>query len=191
MISAIKMIPNFLTVMRIFLAIPIVWLILNERYSAVLWLAFIAGLSDGIDGWLARKLNVLGRFGAIADPISDKVMLVSSYVALAIVGVLPWWLTMIVVLRDLVIVSGAVAYHLLFGRYDMAPSLWGKLSTLVQIVFVLVMLAQQVYPVFPDISLQIGLWLVVVMAFISGGNYVYVWGGKALAKHKEKQHFQL
>lgn len=190
MISAIKMIPNFLTTMRIFLAIPIVWLILNERYSAVLWIAFIAGLSDGIDGWLARKLNVLSRFGAIADPVSDKVMLVSSYVALAIVELLPWWVIVIVVLRDVVIVTGAVAYHLLFGRYDMAPSLWGKLSTLVQIVFVLAMLTQQVYPVLPGIGLQIGLWLVVVMAFISGGHYVYVWGGKALAKQKEKHNTQ-
>lgn len=185
--AAIKMIPNALTAMRMILALPIFWLILNEKYSTVLWIAFIAGLSDGIDGWLARKLNVLSRFGEIADPLSDKFMLVSTYLAFAVVGLVPWWLTGIVMLRDVVIVSGAVAYHLLFGRYSMAPSLWGKLSTLVQILFALMMLAHQVYPVFPVFTLEFGLWLVVVMAFISGGHYVYVWGNKARDKSRAKK----
>jgi len=177
----IKLIPNALTALRLLLAVPIFLLILNEKYSYVLWLAFIAGLSDALDGWLARKLNVLSRFGAIADPLSDKVLLISTYVAFVLVELLPWWVAAIVVIRDLVIVCGAVAYHWLYGRYEMAPSIWGKASTGVQILFALMLITYQAYPVFPAFSLQIGLWLLIIMTFISGGHYVYIWGGKALA----------
>ncbi|MCW8328726.1 CDP-alcohol phosphatidyltransferase family protein [Photobacterium sp. SDRW27] len=183
--AVIKLIPNALTTLRILLAAPIFLLILNEKYSLVLWLTFIAGISDGLDGWLARKWDVLSRFGAIADPLSDKVMLVSAYVAFAMVGLIPWWVTVIVIARDVVIVTGAITYHCLFGRYDMAPSFWGKSSTLVQIVFALMLITNQVYHVFPAFSIQLGLWLLILMAFISGGHYVYVWGGKALAQQRK------
>ncbi|WP_299020101.1 CDP-alcohol phosphatidyltransferase family protein [uncultured Photobacterium sp.] len=183
--TGIKRIPNILTTMRMFLTIPICWFILEERYGIVLVLAFIAGISDGLDGWLARKLNAPSVYGSIADPASDKVMLVTTYVTFAYVGLLSWWIAVVVVIRDLVIVSGAVTYYFLFGRYEMAPSFWGKASTGVQIVFALMLLTQQVFPVFPSFSLQAGLWLVIVLACISGGHYVYVWSRKALvAKRK-------
>ncbi|WP_064603826.1 CDP-alcohol phosphatidyltransferase family protein [Photobacterium sp. J15] len=183
--TGIKLIPNILTTSRMFLAIPICWLILEQSYGIVLILAFIAGVSDGLDGWLARKLDAPSVYGAVADPVSDKIMLVGTYVCLAIVGLLPWWVAGIIVLRDLVIVSGAIAYFFVVGGYEMEPSIWGKSSTGLQIVFALMVLTQQVTPVFPDFVMQAGLWLVVLLAFISGGHYVYVWSSKAL---NEKRH---
>ena len=182
----IKQIPNALTTLRLILAIPICLLILNENYQAVLWVAFIAGLSDGVDGWLARKLGAESRYGAIVDPLSDKALLIGVYGSLAVVGLLPWWVTIIVVVRDMVILGGALAYHWRFGRYAMEPSLWGKISTCVQIAFALLLLTNQVFPVFPEFSLQIGLWLVILLAAISGGHYIYIWGGKAAAVKKEQ-----
>ncbi|RTR37898.1 CDP-alcohol phosphatidyltransferase family protein [Shewanella canadensis] len=179
--SVIKQIPNMLTTLRLILAIPICLMILNEDYGSVIWIAFIAGLSDGVDGFLARKLNAVSRYGAIVDPISDKVLLVSVYVSFAIVGLLPWWVATVVVIRDLLIVCGALLYHWQFGRYEIAPSIWGKASTFVQITFALMLLTDQVYPFLTPLSFQVGMWSLIVMAFISGGHYFYVWSHKALA----------
>ncbi|MEO2175612.1 MAG: CDP-alcohol phosphatidyltransferase family protein, partial [bacterium] len=95
-------------------------------------------------------------------------------------GLGAWWAAFSVVVRDFIIVSGALVYHWLYGRYEMDPSIWGKLSTFVQIVAVLVILGQQVYPVLPEQALQAGWLIVVIMAFISAGHYVDVWGGKAI-----------
>ncbi|MGF1758781.1 CDP-alcohol phosphatidyltransferase family protein [Photobacterium sagamiensis] len=184
--GVIKQIPNILTTLRLFLAMPICLLILDENYPAVLWIAFIAGLSDGVDGWMARKMNAVSRYGAIADPLSDKALLISTYVAFSVVGLLPWWVVVIIVTRDVIIITGAIAYHWQFGRYEVAPSIWGKISTGVQIIFSLMLLTHQVYPVFPEISFKIGLWLVIFMTIVSGVHYIYTWGIKALAIEKSK-----
>ena len=138
-------------------------------------------MSDGLDGWLARKLDSATRYGAIVDPLADKALLVSAYISFAWVGILPWWVAAVVLARDIVIVSGALAFHSLFGSYDMDPSRWGKTSTFVQIVFAVMLLAAQVSPLVPMLVLQSVQWLVVVLAFVSGGHYVYIWGAKAAA----------
>jgi len=177
----IKQLPNFLTTLRLILAVPICLLILAENYPAVLWVAFIAGSSDAVDGYLARKLNALSNYGAIVDPLADKTLLLSVYISLTVVGIVPYWVTAILVSRDVLIVSGALAYRCLFGRYQIAPSLWGKISTAVQIVFALMLLTQQVYPVFPVLIMQIGLYLLILLTCVSGGHYLYVWGAKILA----------
>lgn len=179
--SVIKQLPNMLTTLRLILAIPICLMILNEDYGSVIWIAFIAGLSDGVDGFLARKLNAVSRYGAVVDPISDKVLLVSVYVSFAVVGLLPWWVATVVVIRDLLIVCGALLYHWQFGRYEITPSIWGKASTFVQITFALMLLTDQVYPFLTPQSFQVGMWSLIAMAFISGGHYFYVWSIKALA----------
>ncbi len=185
-IFRIKQIPNIITTSRLILAAPIYLLVLYENYPAVLWLALIAGLSDCADGWLARKLDALSRYGAIADPLSDKIMLICVYIALVQVEQIPWWLAVVIVARDVVIVSGAFVYHWLFGRYEMAPTIFGKANTCAQIIFALMVLAHQVYPVFPELCFTIGLWLLIILAFVSGGHYVYIWGKKTVAGLKAK-----
>ena len=139
-----KQIPNALTTLRLVLTVPICILILERDFNVVLWIAAIAGFTDWLDGWLARRLDAMSRYGAVVDPVCDKVMLISVFVSLWMVGLVPWWLAFIVVARDFVIVSGALIYHWMYGRYEMDPSIWGKLSTLVQIVTVLAILVQQV-----------------------------------------------
>lgn len=179
--AVIKQIPNALTTLRLLLAAPICWLILEQNYAVVLWLAALAGLSDGVDGWIARKFDATSRYGGIVDPLADKILLGCVYISLAMVNVLPWWVAVIVVLRDLVIVTGALAYHWRFGAYEAMPSLWGKLSTLVQIVFAVSVLFGQVQHLIPASWLLLGQWLLIVLAFISGGHYVYIWTLKAMA----------
>ena len=182
--AVIKQIPNILTTLRLILAVPVCLLILNENYSTVLWIAFIAGFSDAVDGYLARKLNALSHYGAVVDPLADKALLLGSYIAFALVGLLSCWVAVILLLRDMLIVSGAFIYRRKFGRYKMAPSAWGKSSTAVQILFALMLLLQQVYPVLPEFSLQLGLWLVILLAIVSGGHYLYTWAGRIFSSEK-------
>lgn len=183
--SLLKQLPNTLTTLRLCLAPPIWFLILHENYWPVLWLALVAGLSDGVDGWLARKLGAQSPYGAVVDPISDKALLTGTFICLAIVDKIPLAVAAVVVLRDLVIVGGALSYRLLIGRFDMAPSFWGKLNTLAQIGFVMMVLTQQVYRIFPTFFFELGVLVVIGLAIISGGNYVVVWSRKALAaKHQ-------
>ncbi|MFT6987427.1 MAG: cardiolipin synthase [Psychromonas sp.] len=175
----IKNIPNLLSLLRLLLAVPIFILIFREDYGAVLWVVFIAGMSDGIDGWLARKLDAISYFGAVMDPLCDKVLLLSTYIALVLVGLLPWWVIFLIALRDVIIVAGGVAYYWQFGRYTMQPSLLGKATTVVQIVFALMLLTQQIYPLFSKLTMDIGLGGVILTIFLSGGQYVYIWAKKA------------
>lgn len=185
--ATVKLIPNILTTLRLVLVVPICLFILSENYQPVLWVALIAGLSDAVDGWLARRLGSVSRYGAIADPLVDKTLLISVYCCLMIVEVLPWWVFVIIVARDVIIVSGAFVYHWLFGRYEIKPSFWGKASTAVQIIFALMLLTQQLFPVFPVLVLQVTTWLLILLAFVSGGHYVYVWGSSAMTLQGSKR----
>jgi cardiolipin synthase len=182
--TVIKQFPNALTTLRLLLAAPICLLIINENYPAVLWLAFVAGLSDAVDGYLARKLNALTYYGAVVDPLADKALLLSTYIAFAVIGLLPYWLVAILIIRDLLIVCGALIYRCKYGRFKMAPSLWGKISTALQISFALMLILQQISSVLPEFIVQIAMWLVIVLAFISGGHYFYTWSGKIISKIK-------
>jgi cardiolipin synthase len=177
--TILRQLPNAITTLRLVLAVPICVFILQREFEAVLGLAAFAGLSDLVDGWWARKMGAQSRYGSVVDPLSDKVLLIGTYVTLALVNAIPMTVSVLVVARDLVIVAGAIAYYLLIGRYEMAPSLWGKASTLVQIGFALMVLTQQVYPIFPVFFFEFGMLMVIGLAFISGGNYVVVWSRKA------------
>ena len=181
----VRQIPNTLTTLRLLLAIPLCWLILRQEFEAVLWVAFAAGVSDGVDGWLARRLDAASRYGAVVDPLADKIMLSGAYPSMAIIGLLPWWLALLVIGRDLVIVLGALAYHGLYGRYDMEPSGWGKFSTFIQIIFVLALLVQQVFPLFPPAGLDALMYLVAIAAVWSGAHYVQVWGARAIVQARK------
>ncbi len=179
--AVIKLLPNLLTTVRLFLAVPIALLIVNEQYALVLWLVFIAGGSDALDGYLARKWHATSNYGAIVDPLADKALLLSTYIAFALVGLLPYWLAVIVLLRDALIVSGVLIYRYKFGHYKMAPSIWGKSCTAVQILFALMVLMQQLYPLLPEFIVQLALFLVTLLTFISGAHYVHTWGGKVFS----------
>jgi cardiolipin synthase len=185
--TLIRQLPNLLTTLRLLLAIPLCLLVLKENFEAVLWVAFFAGASDGIDGWLARKLDATSRYGAVVDPLADKVMLSGIYPCLAAVALLPWWVALLVIGRDMIIVLGALAYQGLYGRYDMQPSALGKASTFLQIILALAILVQQVLPATPTVVLLMLQYLVVVATVVSGCHYVAVWGLRAVRRSAGSQ----
>ncbi|MCG7199993.1 CDP-alcohol phosphatidyltransferase family protein [Marinobacter pelagius] len=174
-----RWIPNALTFLRIVLIAPFAGALLLENYQLALIIFFVAAVSDGFDGFLARRYNWRSRLGAIADPLADKALLITAYLMLTLTSVLPTWLFIVVLGRDLLIVVGALAYHYGVGRYDMEPSMLGKINTLIQIVVVLaIIILLAGLPMQPWV-LEAGILLVAVSAVISGGHYMVVWGVRA------------
>lgn len=176
---ALNQIPNILTVIRILLIVPFAFAVYYAMYLEALLIFFVAGLSDGIDGFLARQFNWHSRFGAIADPLADKLLLTTAYIMLVWTGQLPLWLLILILGRDLMIVIGALLYHYLISHYEIKPSLLGKTCTLIQIIYVLaVMISLAEWPM-PYWVTEFGLYLVSVITCLSGIHYLSVWGKKA------------
>ena len=172
--------PNLITALRILLVVPLCWLIDTARYDGALVVAAIAGLSDAVDGFLAKRYGWQSWLGGILDPIADKLLLMAAFLWLAFAGDVPAWLAALVIGRDLVIVSGAIAYYYLIGRFDAAPTLLSKLTTVVQIVFVLgelVRLSQ--FVAIPDVVRQTAIVVTALLTLASGMHYVVVWSTRA------------
>ncbi|MEL6950361.1 MAG: CDP-alcohol phosphatidyltransferase family protein [Pseudomonadota bacterium] len=142
----LRWIPNLISLARIALVPMVVASIESERFTLGVSLFFVAGFSDGIDGWLARRFDWRTQIGAILDPIADKLLLIGTFIVMALVGVTPWWLAALVVLRDLTIMGGAIAYHFLYGDLEGKPSLVSKLNTVLMLAYVFLALLDAAYP---------------------------------------------
>ena len=165
-------VPNQITLLRLgFLPIFLI-LISYEHYRWALAVLVVAGLSDGIDGLLARKLDQRSSLGAYLDPIADKLLLSSSFVILAFKKEIAWWLTIIVLSRDVLILVVAVVIILIWGYRPFPPSLLGKMTTFFQIVlvFTVVLGAAYPYPLLRSIK-QILIYLVAALATVSAFQY--------------------
>jgi len=173
-----RQIPNIITVIRFLLVVPVGFCLYSERYVEALALFFIAGLSDGIDGFLARRYNWRTRFGAVADPLADKLLLVTAFLLLALTNQVPLWLMIMVFARDLVIVTGGLVYHYLVGPYEMSPTWLGKLTTFLQITYVLMVMLNLAGVTLPVTALVWGPWLVALAIVASGVHYVGLWSYK-------------
>lgn len=177
----LQTVPNLLTGLRLALAVPVAYLILEERYDSALLLAALAGITDALDGFLARRLDAMTRLGAVLDPIADKLLILAVFASLAVVGILPWWLAAVVIGRDLVIVGGAVAYRLLIGPLEFQPTWLSKANMGLQIVFLVLMLAHALQPWLSALAIELLILLVLLMALASGLQYVLLWSRKAAA----------
>jgi cardiolipin synthase len=133
--------PNIFSAARLFLAPYIFWLMWNRSYGPVLALFLFCGITDGLDGWIARRWNAQSRIGAMLDPIGDKLLLSGSFVVLAIDGAMEWWLAALVIGRDIVILLFAAAVLAFSKRKaEFPPSWWGKSSTVAQICYILALI---------------------------------------------------
>lgn len=181
-------IPNILTVLRILLVIPFAMSVYSAHYLQALILFFVAGLSDGVDGFLARQFNWKSRFGAIADPLADKLLLVTAYVMLAWTSQIPMWLLYLVIGRDVLILAGALGYHFFVSHYDIKPSWLGKTCTMLQIVYVLLVIMSLANLPMPQWAVTEGLFVVGMITLVSGVHYYVVWGIKAFRFQNTKHH---
>jgi cardiolipin synthase (CMP-forming) len=167
-------VPNQITFLRLgFLPLFLI-LMSYEKYKWALLLLVIAGFSDGIDGLIARKFNQRSSLGAYLDPIADKLLLSSSFVVLAFKQQLAWWLTILVLSRDLLILIVAAVIILASGYRPFPPSIYGKLTTFSQIVLVFAVVLAAAYPQFHLALLHRGLvYIVTALCVFSGLHYSF------------------
>lgn len=180
--DALVTLPNIITVARL-CAVPVtVWLILKGRLDLAFWMFVGAGVSDAVDGWLARVRNARSALGAILDPMADKLLLVCVYITLAAIGVLPDWLAILVVFRDLVIVGGVLVLWVLGEAPKIRPMMLSKLNTALQIVLAGVALLLAGFDLRADALLSALVWTVAGTTLASGAVYV----AAALRRHRDE-----
>jgi cardiolipin synthase len=171
--------PNVITLLRI-AAVPLVgWLILHERWEAACWLFLAAAVSDGIDGLLARWLNQVTQLGAALDTVADKALGLVTLVMLTKVGAIPLWVTLAILLRDSIIVLGALSYRGLAGHLEIHPTWLGKAHMFAEFTLLALVLGALAELVVLEAWLQPLFLAVFVIAVISGVQYVWIWSAKA------------
>jgi cardiolipin synthase len=169
----IRQLPNLITIVRFILSPILATLIYSHRFSEALYLVFFAGATDWLDGYTARKLHVAGRIGAVLDPLADKALLVTLFLALCYIGLIPVWLLCLVMGRDLIIVGGAILLRLFRNVHRFSPSIVGKVSTFFQIVFVLLVLLWATFPYRIFFWLEwTALVLTTIFTILSGAGYI-------------------
>ena len=167
--------PNAISIMRICLILPILVLFVNDEFGWALVLFAVAGLSDGIDGWLAKSYGWQTRLGGFLDPAGDKLLVAWSFGTLAFLGHIPVWLAVIVILRDVVIVAGSFLYHYLVRRLDGEPTRISKLNTALELMYLGFIMLQAGFGVPAEITTTILGAAVLVTVVISGYDYVSNW----------------
>ncbi|MBK1702634.1 CDP-alcohol phosphatidyltransferase family protein [Thiococcus pfennigii] len=171
--------PNIITFARLLTVIPVVLLLLEREFGWALTLFALAGLSDGLDGFLAKRYGWQTRLGGILDPLADKTLLLACFLVLGILGLIPLWLVVAAILRDLVIIGGALVYNLLVEDLDAAPLLTSKVNTVLQILLVVTAIADAGPLDLPAGLIEALTWGCLVTILVSGVQYVYLWSRKA------------
>ena len=176
---SLRFLPNLLCVLSILLVVPVAIWILEGRHPEVMALFALAAFTDALDGFLAKRFGWATELGKHLDPLADKVLLVTVFVCLSITGDVPWLLTAHVLLRDLVIVFGAIVFRVLFGPLHGNPTVASKFNTVTQIVFCLAVVSASAYH-WPTEAILIALGaLVVVTTGVSGIDYVMTYSRRA------------
>jgi cardiolipin synthase len=171
-------IPNMITLGRL-LAVPMtVCLILNNFILAAFWLFVLAGVSDAIDGYLAKRWDQVTEFGKYLDPLADKALLVSIYITLGVQGHLESWLVIMVVFRDVMIVGAVILYQTMVRRLEVNPLIISKVNTLAQIVLAALVLGSRGFDVDTGLFFEMMIGIVAVTTIISGLFYLGVLMGQ-------------
>jgi cardiolipin synthase (CMP-forming) len=183
MSSRIVTVPNMLTIFRMVLIPVFVTLVFYQRFVLALTAFVVAGITDGLDGLLARRFDQRSQLGTVLDPIADKLMLVTAFVVLSMRSVfpqpvpnhlpIPFWVTVAVISRDVFIVVGAAAINIMTGFRGFRPSWLGKINTSVQIVAIAIIMFATSVPYGTGYYLPTLYALVFALALLSGAHYVF------------------
>jgi len=168
-------IPNIITLGRIMLVPIIVWAIVSSQMEVAFAVFLIAGISDAVDGFLAKRFNMTSELGALLDPLADKALLVSIYMALGIWGAIPRWIVILVVSRDIMIVTAVIVSWLFDRPVEMKPSMVSKLNTVAQVAFAALVLAALAFGFKPQPYDMILMGLVTVFTLSSESLYLVEW----------------
>lgn len=187
-IIAARNIPNFISILRILITLPIGVSLFNAQYNLTLILFIIAGFSDGLDGFIAKRYGWQSRLGGLLDPLADKILFISTFLILGIIQLIPIWLVVAALARDLIIVSGTIFYQLTIEDVQPAPSRISKFNTVLQTLLVILVIFNAGLYQLPNWLLATIQWLLLSTLILSGGHYVYLWGRKAVDGHRGKSN---
>ena len=183
----LRQLPNLITFVRILLIAPIAVALLHHELLIALGLFCLAAVSDLLDGFIAKRFGWQSALGGVLDPAADKLLLATSFVVLAVMHLAPLWLMAAAVVRDLIIVGGAIAYRLWLGPVEARPSNLSKLNTLCQALFILCVIARQQFSQ-PDAWAIVTLGaLTFLTTAVSGIDYVLRYGRAALEEAKSRR----
>ena len=172
--------PNLITIVRVLLIPVVAFLLLDHDHTLAFAVFLVAALGDWLDGFLARRLNQMSQLGAVLDPIADKMTMMIVAMLLAAQGALPIWLAVVIVLRDAIIVAGAIAFRFVVGYIEMAPTRLSKANTFLEFGVLALVMAQAAG------LLDASPWLMPLFialfasVLVSGAHYVWVWRRKAI-----------
>jgi cardiolipin synthase len=173
-------IPNLICFIRILLVPPVVVFLLRGDFAIALALFALAGASDGLDGFLARRYNWRSRLGGILDPLADKLLMAATYITLGWLALLPSWLVVLVLGRDVVIILGSLAFHHFVSDIELEPSRISKANTLFQILLVMLVMAVPIGLALPPWVVTVMIAMVIITTLLSGGHYVWSWSRLAI-----------
>lgn len=174
--------PNIICLVRLALIWPIASALHGGRYSLALALFVLAAISDGLDGYLAKRFNWTSELGKLLDPAADKLLLVTVFVESTWLTLVPWWVTAAVVARDVMIALGALVYRLWFGPLYGRPTIVSKVNTAAQLLYLFVVMVGAAAAV-PPLGVRRALALIVfVTTVLSGANYLVIFTRRAWAK---------
>lgn len=176
----LRHIPNALTITRLILIIPFVILLHHHEYLFAFYLFVLAGFTDCLDGWIARTFQCQSPFGTFIDPVADKLLIITSFISLALINKLPWWLVFLVFLRDLTISVGVIAWFaFITQRPQLQATYVSKVNTVIQLLLVTLSLFEQAFFVFSPTLDKILISLTTITTAISFIDYLWTWGKKA------------
>jgi cardiolipin synthase (CMP-forming) len=179
----LRQLPNALCVLRILLAVPLAWTLFHDQIGYTLGLFAFAAVTDGLDGYLAKRFNWTSEL----DPLADKILLVTAFVSLTWLGYVPLWLAITVVIRDIVITIGAIAYRIVCGPLtDAQPTIISKVNTLMQIAYVLCVVAAVKFATALTLFTNVLTTVVLVTTIASGIDYVATYAQLALRNSRER-----
>jgi cardiolipin synthase (CMP-forming) len=177
----VRHIPNIISVIRILLVVPIALALANQRLALSIMLFGVAAVSDAADGFLAKRFGWQSELGGVLDPIADKALLVTVFVTLSLMKLVPLWLMVAAVARDVIIVAGAAAYRFFIGPLTAHPSLVSKINTLCQAGFILAVVSRAKFLLPPEWLITWLGALVFATVIVSGIDYILVYGRRAAA----------
>lgn len=171
-----RYLPNMLSILRMLMVVPVVWALASGRFGIALGLYAAAGISDALDGAIAKRWGWSSRLGALLDPAADKLLVLGTYTTLAVGHRVPWWLIGLMFARDFVIVSGAAIYRWRRGPFVIQPALSSKVTTGLLIVVGVALVVQGLHPWLSAAGENILVGILATSLCVSGGDYLLNWG---------------
>ena len=177
--------PNLITLARL-LAVPVtVYLLLVGSYQNAFWLFVAAGVSDAVDGIIAKRFNAASEVGAYLDPLADKALLVGIYITLGVLNHVAIWLVILIVFRDFLIIGGAILFHTLTQQLTMEPLMVSKTNTTAQILLASAVLAELGFGLSIGGLVHVLIYVTTATTVVSGAAYVIKWGHRAVTMERD------